>query len=129
MIEINKDPSKSDLRWFGLILAVVLGIVGAVIWLKTSFLFGMGASPTLGSKVIWAIALGFAAGSKDDTTVHTLTGTMDHSLTDNLTLKVEGRWDRFTQQSGPQGFFFVNGNRLDDRDQFPMLAQAIHLAR
>ncbi|TVQ83531.1 MAG: hypothetical protein EA380_00035 [Phycisphaeraceae bacterium] len=59
MLEINKDPSKSDLRWFGLILAIVFVIVGLVVWLKTSWLFGMGGSPTLASKIFWGIAIVF----------------------------------------------------------------------
>ena len=28
LIELNKNPSKKDLRWFGLILAVVLAWLG-----------------------------------------------------------------------------------------------------
>ena len=59
MLEINKDPSKSDLRWFGLILGTVFVIVGLVVWLKTSWLFGMGGSPTLASKIFWGIAIVF----------------------------------------------------------------------
>lgn len=59
MLEINKDPSKNDLRWFGLILSAVLIIVGLVVWLKTSWLFGMGGSPTLASKIFWGIAVVF----------------------------------------------------------------------
>lgn len=59
MLEINKNPSKNDLRWFGLIFAIVLVIVGLVVWLKTSWLFGMGGAPTLVSKIFWGIAAVF----------------------------------------------------------------------
>ena len=59
MLEINTNPSRDDLRWFGLILAAVFGIVGAIVWLKTWLLFGMGADPTMGSKIIWGIAVVF----------------------------------------------------------------------
>lgn len=59
MLEINTNPSKSDLKWFGLIFGAVLMVVGLVLWLKTSVLFGMGSSPTIASKVVWALAVLF----------------------------------------------------------------------
>jgi hypothetical protein len=31
VIEINKNPSRSELKWFGLLLLVFLGVVGAVV--------------------------------------------------------------------------------------------------
>ena len=53
----------------------------------------------------------------------------------NLTLKVEGRYDRYTQQSGsqgsrnfgaPSGVFFANNGNIKDRDQYLLLAQAMY---
>ena len=61
-----------------------------------------------------------------DVSLHTITGTLDHALTDNLTLKLEGRYDNYDVQSGGQDFFFVNGNDLKDRNQFLMIAQAMY---
>ena len=34
LIEINKNPSKKDLRWFGLLLALFFGILGLVAMLR-----------------------------------------------------------------------------------------------
>ena len=48
------------------------------------------------------------------------------AVSDNLTLKFEGRWDNYDVQSGNQGGFFVNQNDLDDRNQFLLLAQALY---
>ena len=59
MLEINKDPSKNDLKWFGLIFGGVLVAVGLILWFKTSVLFGMGSTPTLASKIVWGLAIAF----------------------------------------------------------------------
>jgi hypothetical protein len=32
LIEINRNPSPRDLRWFGLIVALFCAVVGAVLW-------------------------------------------------------------------------------------------------
>lgn len=47
MLEINRNPSKGDLRWFGLILGVVL------------FVIGRGSYPSLASTIIWTVAAVF----------------------------------------------------------------------
>lgn len=32
MLEINRNPSARDLRWFGIVVALFLGLVGLVVW-------------------------------------------------------------------------------------------------
>lgn len=59
MFEINKNPSRGELKWFGLSTCAVFIIVGFIVWLKTSVLFGMGGHPTLASKIFWGIAVAF----------------------------------------------------------------------
>jgi hypothetical protein len=59
MLEINTNPSPKDLKWFGVGTGGALGVLGAILWLKTSVLFGMGSSPTLASKVVWGLAIVF----------------------------------------------------------------------
>lgn len=54
LIEINRNPSAKDLRWFGLLLALFFGLVGALVWWRTgqraSFLVIAGAGC-----VLWAV--------------------------------------------------------------------------
>ena len=38
VIEINRNPSRRDLLWFGLLLPVFFAIVGAVVWRRTGAL-------------------------------------------------------------------------------------------
>ena len=38
VIEINTDPSRRDLRWFGLLLPVFFAIAGVVVWRRTGSL-------------------------------------------------------------------------------------------
>ena len=47
MIEINKDPSKNELRWFGLLFAAFCGVLGLMIWWQFDALHV--------SKVLWII--------------------------------------------------------------------------
>jgi hypothetical protein len=49
MIEINKNPSKSELGWFGLLALVFFALLGVAAWHKTHSL----ATP----RIIWACAL------------------------------------------------------------------------
>ncbi len=49
LIDINRNPSQKELKWFGLLLLLFSGIVGTVIWVKfdkPEWSFG-----------IWAVAL------------------------------------------------------------------------
>lgn len=50
IIEINKNPTRRELNWFGLMFAAFFGIVGAVI------LFRFGGVTT--ARVMWAVAGG-----------------------------------------------------------------------
>lgn len=59
MLEINKDPSRKELRWFGLMVGLALGVLGLVLWLKTALLFGLSSRPTVASLVVWGMALVF----------------------------------------------------------------------
>ena len=49
LIEINKNPSKGELRWFGLLFLLFWGIVGAIVYWKrgsadiSKYLWGLGA--------------------------------------------------------------------------------------
>lgn len=53
LIELNKNPSKKDLRWFGLILLVVLAWIGLLAGRATH-------SPAV-ARAIWALAVLLAA--------------------------------------------------------------------
>ena len=48
VIEINTNPSRRDLLWFGLLLPVFLAIVGTLIWRRTGSLAAGTAVWTLG---------------------------------------------------------------------------------
>jgi hypothetical protein len=56
-----------------------------------------------------------------DASLMSLTGTLDHHLTDNLVVRVEGRWDRGRAQDFPDALF------LDDVAGFPGAGQPILL--
>jgi hypothetical protein len=52
VIDINKNPSARELRWFGIMLAVFLAIVGYLFWRAESarvatIIWGVGAALTL----------------------------------------------------------------------------------
>ncbi|MEE8160435.1 MAG: hypothetical protein V3T61_02230, partial [Acidobacteriota bacterium] len=49
LIDINRNPSQRELKWFGLLLLLFSGIVGTFIWVKFE-------KPEW-SFAIWAIAL------------------------------------------------------------------------
>lgn len=49
LIEINKNPSKKELSWFGLLMAAFFGIVG----LLARYQFGSVAA----SRVLWAVGV------------------------------------------------------------------------
>lgn len=38
IIEINKNPSKRELNWFGLLFLLFFGIVGGIVWFNTKSL-------------------------------------------------------------------------------------------
>jgi hypothetical protein len=49
MIEINKNPSKTELAWFGVLGLIFFGIFGFVVWHKTHSMTG--------ARIIWLCAL------------------------------------------------------------------------
>ena len=51
VIEINTHPSRRDLLWFGLLLPVFFGIVGALVWQRTGALAAGTAVWTVGGTV------------------------------------------------------------------------------
>ena len=48
IIEINRNPGKSELNWFGLIFLSFLSLVGAVLWFK--------AGAHTAAKILWITA-------------------------------------------------------------------------
>jgi len=52
IIEINRNPSAKDLRWFGVLLAVFAGLVGTLSWWRDA---------TTAATVIWSVGLAMAA--------------------------------------------------------------------
>jgi hypothetical protein len=38
VLDINTDPTRRDLRWFGLLLPVFVAVVGAIVWRRTGSL-------------------------------------------------------------------------------------------
>ncbi len=57
VVEIRRDPSRAELRWFGLTLAVTLGVLGVVVWGKGRFILGTGHAPPIASWVVWGIGV------------------------------------------------------------------------
>jgi Saxitoxin biosynthesis operon protein SxtJ len=53
LIEINKNPGKRDLRWFGVVVASFCGVVGALLQWKF-------AAPAA-ARVVWGVGIGIAA--------------------------------------------------------------------
>lgn len=53
LIEINRDPSRRDLAWFGLVLLIFLGIVG--------YLVGRAMDSARASQTIWGVGVVLAA--------------------------------------------------------------------
>ena len=47
VIEINTNPSRKDLLWFGLLLPVFVAIVGVLVWRRTGSLTS--------GRVLWAV--------------------------------------------------------------------------
>ncbi len=50
LIEINKNPSRRELLWFGALFALFFGLIGGLIWWK------LGAP--LAASVLWSVAGG-----------------------------------------------------------------------
>jgi hypothetical protein len=49
LIQINKNPSRKDLNWFGILFAVFFGLVGWLAWRR------FGSEPT--AHVLWGIGV------------------------------------------------------------------------
>jgi hypothetical protein len=62
----------------------------------------------------------FAGGSSDDPTQWSVTGTLDHALTDNVTARLEGRYD------GSDERIFTNQNGNAKKHQAIAIAQLIY---
>ena len=52
VIEINRDPSPRSLLWFGVLLALFGGLVGAVLWWR----FDLHQA----ARIVWIVAVGLA---------------------------------------------------------------------
>ena len=57
VIEINKNPSRRDLLWFGLLLPVFCAIVGVLVWRRTGSLTSATALWAVGGTVSVLFAL------------------------------------------------------------------------
>ena len=57
VIEINTDPSRRDLKWFGLLLVVFVGIVGALVWHRSGSLAAGTAVWSVGGSISTLFAL------------------------------------------------------------------------
>jgi hypothetical protein len=49
IVKLNRDPSPRDLRWFGILFAVFIGLFGLVAWRRWGSLDA--------ARVIWAVAV------------------------------------------------------------------------
>ena len=67
-----------------------------------------------------------------DAYIWSITGTIDHALSDDLTLRVEGRYDRGSGQGTPDNLFVTDGtspgnsDRFGEQDQVLALIQLIY---
>ncbi len=57
VLEINKDPSRRDLRWFGLLLPLFVAVVGALVWRRTGSLTPATATWVIGGTLCAVFAL------------------------------------------------------------------------
>lgn len=62
--------------------------------------------------------------SSTDAELMSLTGTLDHHLTDNLVVSAEGRWDRGRIEDGPSRIFLVDDGGTAGLDLADFLAPA-----
>ena len=70
-----------------------------------------------------------APGNNPELTFWALTGTVDHTLTENLIVKAEVRYDVGKQSGGPDNFFLDGGDgptAFDDNDQLLGLVQMMY---
>jgi opacity protein-like surface antigen len=78
----------------------------------------------------------FCGAVGQDAHLQEITGTIDYALTDNLTLKLEGRYDWFTSQRSSDNFFVASSTprtggggdnaRFTSEDQVLAIIQAIY---
>ena len=64
VLDINTNPTRRDLRWFGLLLPLFVAIVGAVVWRRTGSL-----TP---ATVVWGAGALLSAASDPRRTCHPL---------------------------------------------------------
>jgi hypothetical protein len=57
-------------------------------------------------------------GDGADSSIWSITGTLDHALTDNLTVRAEMRYDRASGQGSPDNFFIDDHSELSSADRF-----------
>ena len=74
----------------------------------------------------WNLA---SATTRPDLSFWALTATVDHALTENLTVKVEARYDVGNNESGADGFFIDGGDGagvFNDNDQLMGIVQMLY---
>ena len=54
LVQLNRNPSRKDLRWFGLLFGAFFGLLGALAWRRHGF--GLAAEILLGVAVVVPIA-------------------------------------------------------------------------
>ena len=67
----------------------------------------------------------FAGGTPDDVEIFSLTGTVDHSLTDNLVVRGEVRWDNSLEDSA---FGFPPNDATSSKEDQVVLMGEIYYA-
>jgi len=67
------------------------------------------------------------ASSVDDLDqLWSVTGTLDHLLTDQLMIRGEARWDRADIDDGPSDVFYKDNNGLDSSDQITLFFEVVY---
>ncbi len=52
LVQINKNPSRKDLRWFGVLFAAFFGLVGFLTWRRHGY-----GSPPATAQLLWGIGV------------------------------------------------------------------------
>ena len=55
-----------------------------------------------------------------------VTGTLDHLLTDNLMVRAEARWDKLDLDDGPTDIFAQDNNFYTEDDQITLFLEVVY---
>ena len=70
-------------------------------------------------------ASGFSPSQEIDQ-VWSVTGTLDHLLTDQLMIRAEARWDKVDLDDGPSDVFYKDNDGLSDDDQITLFFEVVY---